>query len=243
MADSGNAGHRVCLRPIRRRPRQAQVVARPTFRTNHVEDVRRPRRAHRASRPRRQQGGTARPSVAEHLREREQSGASDFLAAAGSRSATRERDFLVTVPGHGYRFVAPVKAVQDLQRVQSKSRWTCQRAGTTRWHDGIRTSGALETEAGADEPILRQRGPEEPLAFAGSSSRRSAAWSLAIVAVGDRAAPREPSPHPQRTLHRITYDEAVRAARRGMVARWSMDGVHQRPRRERRSLETASRRS
>ena len=84
---------RVRLRPIRCRSHQADVMARRSFRTHHVEDVRRARHAAPASRPHRQQRRAPERGVARHRRQREQPGASDIVSATRARSVSRPARF------------------------------------------------------------------------------------------------------------------------------------------------------
>ena len=137
-----------------------------------------------------------------------------------------EHDFVVTIPGHGYRFVA---SVQDLPDV------TLELHTNGDVHSQVAALPALDAEdphvgveSLTDQPI-REIGPD--VAVSGSSTRPSRQWTLvgalATVSCGLLATAvvlllrgGDHSQEPRRTLQRITFDEAALPRE----ASWAPDG-------------------
>jgi Tol biopolymer transport system component/DNA-binding winged helix-turn-helix (wHTH) protein len=146
-----------------------------------------------------------------------------------------QHDFVVTIPGHGYRFVA---TVQDLPDVRPRLPTTPSAAlGTDReiqWHVAPEPVLDLADHRGADELASVQPipgvSPED--GDPGSSTGPSWRWTIlgtllaascALVAAAVAVMllrPANPSPQPRRTLQRITYDEAALPR----DAAWAPDG-------------------
>jgi Tol biopolymer transport system component/DNA-binding winged helix-turn-helix (wHTH) protein len=142
-------------------------------------------------------------------------------------------DFVVTVPGHGYRFVA---AVQDLQDVPPELHNAPSSAAGERevpWHGGsAHRVGAEESRVGGEPPSEDSSPVKLGEADAGASNTRKAHWRvagplvaascavLAIVITGMLLRPADPSPPARRMLQRITYDEAALPR----DAAWAPDG-------------------
>jgi Tol biopolymer transport system component/DNA-binding winged helix-turn-helix (wHTH) protein len=148
-----------------------------------------------------------------------------------------EHDFVVTIPGHGYRFVA---AVQDLPGVPSElltvrngDAHLPPESGAEPGPEPIDTENPRGgDEAASDQPLpVATRDHADPV----SSIRLNARWMrwmplgpLAATACGVVAAavvmtlmrPADPQPQPRRTLQRITYDEAALPR----DAAWAPDG-------------------
>ena len=144
-----------------------------------------------------------------------------------------QHDFVVTVPGHGYRFVA---SVQDLHDVPSELH--AEPAPTSAERE-VPWEGPLEhwvdveeSGAGGEHPLPRSRPIDTNEDRAGTLNPPTARWSvvatllaagcalLAVVITGILLRPADPGPPVRRTLQRITYDEA--AVPRD--AAWSPDG-------------------
>ena len=158
-------------------------------RADLVEDVRRARHAPRTSEPHRQQRRAPEPSVAEHLRQREQPDASDLVCAAGAwPTSGHEHDYVVTIPGQGYRFVATVQELAAIPAMDLDE----ARAGVHPY-DAFKDSSSRSTKR--------------------SKSLALVAAGCGLLAAGMAVAllrrPPETDPGPRPTLQRITYDEAA----------------------------------
>lgn len=122
-----------------------------------------------------------------------------------------QHDFVVTVPGHGYRFVAVVRDLTEMPLDLP--------AGRIPEHQPFDPAASLEADAEADEPVPTVPVPTDRWTFAGVVAAISCVL-LAIVAAATVPRRVDPTPHPQRTLQRITYDEAAIPR----DAAWSPDG-------------------
>jgi Tol biopolymer transport system component/DNA-binding winged helix-turn-helix (wHTH) protein len=149
-----------------------------------------------------------------------------FLRRALGQSPD-EDDYVVTIPGHGYRFVAGVQELADLPPELRHCRT-------------VHVQGPSEPAAGIQEPPagvesssdVRMPGVHTSDADPGSSTtpngRWTIPWTLAIASCGVLAVaaavamlrPAEPAPQPRRALQRITYDEAALPR----DAAWAPDG-------------------
>lgn len=156
-----------------------------------------------------------------------------------------QHDFVVTIPGNGYRFVAPVQNVQTLPDAHQELRAdpsTPLRAGPSTtlragrevdWHVPPEPAAELEDPPGADEPLSDQPipGGSTDNTDPGASIKPNVRWQL----LGTLAAscgllatalavtvlrPADSHPQPRRTLQRITYDEAALPR----DAAWAPDG-------------------
>ena len=137
-----------------------------------------------------------------------------------------EHDFVVTIPGHGYRFVATVRELPDVP-------------------PALRNGLDLdphppEPAMDLDEPQIGDGSPDHPIPgvapeHAGPDAPRSRPWGpwlsigmigaaiCTLVAVAVDLAlrrPGDPKPQPRRTLQRITYEEASLPR----DAAWAPDG-------------------
>ena len=146
-----------------------------------------------------------------------------------------QHDFVVTIPGHGYRFVA---TVQDLPDVRPKLPATPSTvAGVDpdiKWYVAPEPALDFDHHPAVDELPSAQPVPrvDPPDGHSGSSPARSRRWTvfgtLVATSCGLLAAtvavtlswPTNPSPQPRRTLQRITYDEAALPR----DASWAPDG-------------------
>lgn len=145
---------------------------------------------------------------------------SSLRRALGQRAD--QHDYIVTIPGQGYRFVATV------QRVPAPSDAHAEQPGDL---NGV-TDNAVEFDGHApgDEPLPPPLAPAAHLEGAASSPRRSFALPLAVAVVSCAVLatavamsflrPAASASEPRRTLQRITYDETALPR----DASWSADG-------------------
>ena len=128
-----------------------------------------------------------------------------------------QHDFVVTVPGHGYRFVA---SVQDLHDVPSELHAEPSSDAVDReapWHDQSDHWTQVEE---TDEPDAGTSSPSKPRwTLVGTLAVASLAV-LGVVMTGILLRPADQGSPPRRTLQRLTYDEA--AVPRD--AAWAPDG-------------------
>ena len=137
-----------------------------------------------------------------------------------------QHDFLVTVPGQGYRFVAGVQRVPDV-------RAELQRNRDVDVHETAEFSMESELALNGDGPPPRpvNPGPAATGRDSASSAGRWARWlsiaTLAIASLGILATAAVllvgsagSYPQPRRTLQRITFDEAALPR----DAAWAPDG-------------------
>ena len=138
-----------------------------------------------------------------------------------------QHDFVVTVPGHGYRFVAGVRDLADVPSNVHTAGEVHVSQSPERWMD------VEEPRAGdghpADRPIP---GVDTDAADASASTRSKGRWTrlgtVVVATCGLVAAtvavallrPAIPGSQPRRTLQRITYDEASLPR----DAAWAPDG-------------------
>jgi len=138
-----------------------------------------------------------------------------------------QNDYIVTIPGHGYRFVA---SVQELAAVPPE----LQQGGDVQEEAlpdpaaNLQTSGSAG-ESVSDRPILEVATDEVASAsLITPKGRRPLRWVLAVTGFGLLAAavalvllrPPGPALQPRRALQRITYDEAALPRH----AAWAPDG-------------------
>ncbi len=141
-----------------------------------------------------------------------------------------QHDFVVTVPGHGYRFVASVQDLPDAHRSCGPGRDRRTRRRAARACDRASTLPRAGEEPLPDQPIP---GVSADDADPGASTRPNGRWTLlgTLVAAscatpcdshrrGAAARPADLEPEPRRTLQRITYDEAALPR----DAAWAPDG-------------------
>jgi Tol biopolymer transport system component/DNA-binding winged helix-turn-helix (wHTH) protein len=138
-----------------------------------------------------------------------------------------QHDFLVTVPGQGYRFVAGVQHLTDPR----------PELHTTRDIDFHERADSMESLAAGngDEPLSRLADDPGPATAAEGSNTPSRRWAwrlsigtLAATSLGVLATTLAvlllqsagPNPQPRRTLQRITFDEAALPR----DASWAPDG-------------------
>ena len=145
-----------------------------------------------------------------------------------------QHDFVVTIPGHGYRFVA---TVQDLSDVRAELPTIPRKPGADRdihWHEAPEPALDLDDHHVADELLSGQPIPGvsqddgHPVSSTGPNARWTVLGTLVATSCGLLATavavtllrPANPSPQPRRTLQRITYDEAALPR----DAAWAPDG-------------------
>ena len=146
-----------------------------------------------------------------------------------------QHDFVVTIPGHGYRFVATVQDLPDVRpKLPTSSSTVLGADRDIHWY--VAPEPALDVadhraadELPSDQPIP---GVSPDDGHPASSTRPSRRWTvfgtLVATSCGLLAAtvavtllrPASPSPQPLRTLQRITYDEAALPR----DAAWAPDG-------------------
>ena len=139
-----------------------------------------------------------------------------------------QHDFLVTVPGQGYRFVAGVQHLADARPDLHTTR-------DIDFHDTADSSMESVSAGNGDEPLSRLLDDPGPATTARDSNTSSRRWAwrlslgtLAAASLGFLATtvavllPRSAgqNPHPRRTLQRITFDEAALPR----DAAWAPDG-------------------
>ena len=125
-----------------------------------------------------------------------------------------QHDYLVTVPGHGYRFVASVRDVRDVP-VELES----ANGGNSHLAPMDVEDPRAADDSVSDQPIREVNSPDSDLAWSSRPTRQprspgtlvvatcgilaSAAGIVLVLRGADRP------PEPRRTLQRITYDEAA----------------------------------
>ena len=134
-------------------------------------------------------------------------------------------EYVVTIPGHGYRFVASVQELTELP--------PALRSGRDAHSPSVPGVGLPEPSAGngsmSAQRIPGVRGGEaDPDPSATPRRRWTVPWALAVASCGLLAvaaalallrAP-DPTPQPRRTLQRVTYGEAALPR----DAAWAPDG-------------------
>lgn len=152
-----------------------------------------------------------------------------------------QHDFVVTIPGHGYRFVASVQNLRDVRPVVPTDAWAAHGTnGETDWY--VAPEPALDLldmdDDGAADDLLPGQliptvgPPDGPPASPASSTGPRRRWSvlgttvaagcalLATIVAVTLLRPVNPNQQPRRTLQRITYDEAALPR----DAAWAPDG-------------------
>jgi Tol biopolymer transport system component/DNA-binding winged helix-turn-helix (wHTH) protein len=137
-----------------------------------------------------------------------------------------QHDFVVTSPGHGYRFVATVHTPTETSGLSADR--------DVRWHSLPPRGTTVADSRVGDEPLPDQpasgvssddheaEGPGRPDArWVGVRALLATSCGILLMAVA-ATLPRPPGPNtqPRRTLHRITYDEATLPR----DASWAPDG-------------------
>ena len=138
-----------------------------------------------------------------------------------------QHDFVVTVPGHGYRFVAGVRDLADVPSnahtagevhlSQSPERWMDveeRRAGDG--HSADRAIPGVDTDAADASASTRSKGRWTRLGTVVVATCGLVAATVAVALLR----PAIPGSQPRRTLQRITYDEASLPR----DATWAPDG-------------------
>ena len=156
---------------------------------------------------------------------------SSLRRALGERPDQHE--YVVTVSGHGYRFVASVQDLPDALPELHPGPSTAPAARSDiRLHVPPEPASNAQDHRGGDEPLSHQPIPDvshvDPALLTGWNGRWAfvgmvVATGLAILATGGAVAllrPSLPHPEPRRTLQRITYDEAALPR----DAAWASDG-------------------
>jgi DNA-binding winged helix-turn-helix (wHTH) protein len=138
-----------------------------------------------------------------------------------------QHDFVVTIPGHGYRFVASVQSLTDVPSELHTDHETPFRV-------------LPEPEANLEDPNISEASPSDPPvravsppgSYQSSSTQLRGRWTRLgiLVATGCGAVaialalallrPASPDPQPRRAVQRITYDEASLPRE----ASWAPDG-------------------
>ena len=124
-----------------------------------------------------------------------------------------QHDFVVTVPGHGYRFVALAQDLTEMPLDLPTGR-------ASQWHEPPDPAAGSEADGDADERVLTAVAvPAARWSIAGVFAAISCVL-LAIVVAATVPRRADPTPQPRRTLQRITFDEAALPR----DASWSPDG-------------------
>jgi Tol biopolymer transport system component/DNA-binding winged helix-turn-helix (wHTH) protein len=146
-----------------------------------------------------------------------------------------QHDFVVTIPGHGYRFVAAVQDLPDLPQELHAAPSTLLGAGRdVDWHVPPEPALDLEDPRVGDQSLPDQSIPRVSTGDAdrGSSTKQGGRWTflgtvvatscglLATAVAVTLLRPEDPNPQPRRTMQRITYDEAALPR----DAAWAPDG-------------------
>jgi Tol biopolymer transport system component/DNA-binding winged helix-turn-helix (wHTH) protein len=144
-----------------------------------------------------------------------------------------QHDFVVTIPGNGYRFVAPVQNLPRRELPMAPS--TVLGADRDKhWYGAAEPALDLEAHRVPDELLSGQPIPRVSPGdgLQGSSTEPRQRWTvlgtlaatgcalLATVVAVTLLRPANPNPQPRRTLQRITYDEAALPR----DAAWAPDG-------------------
>jgi Tol biopolymer transport system component/DNA-binding winged helix-turn-helix (wHTH) protein len=146
-----------------------------------------------------------------------------------------QHDFVVTIPGNGYRFVATVQNLPDVRRELPTTPSTVLGADRDmHWSGAAEPALDLDAHRAADERLSGQPIPRVSPddGHPGSSTGPRRRWMVfgTLVATGSALLatavavtllrPANPNPQPRRTLQRITYDEAALPR----DAAWAPDG-------------------
>jgi len=136
-----------------------------------------------------------------------------------------QHDFVVTIPGHGYRFVGTVQELLDVRAELPTDPYSMP--GTDRdihWYETPEPARDLDDHHVTDElpsgpPIARVKPGDGRWTVFGALVATSCGLLATAIAVM-LLRPANPSPQPPRMLQRITYDEAALPR----DAAWAPDG-------------------
>ena len=146
-----------------------------------------------------------------------------------------QHDFVVTIPGHGYRFVATVQDVPDLPRRELRTaprRCSGVATSTGTFGQSLRRTSRIRAATMSLARISRFLESAEATPIRAHRSHRTRGGTLLGTLVAASCAllatalavtllrPADPNPQPRRTLQRITYDEAALPR----DAAWAPDG-------------------
>ena len=144
-----------------------------------------------------------------------------------------QHDFVVTIPGHGYRFVAAVRDLSEVPELETDPSTPLKPGRDIHWHIPPERGMELE-DAGVgggpllDQPILPVNTDEGEAGTSTGPKRRWMVVGTLAAVTGLLAAAltatllwrSDPIQQPRRTLQRITYDEATLPR----DASWAPDG-------------------
>jgi Tol biopolymer transport system component/DNA-binding winged helix-turn-helix (wHTH) protein len=144
-----------------------------------------------------------------------------------------QHDFVVTIPGHGYRFVAAVRDLSEVPELETDPSTPPRPGRDIHWH--ILPERGMEYEDSRvggepllDQPILPVNADEVEAGISTGPKRRwmvvgtlaAVSGLLATALTATLLWRSDPNPQPRRTLQRITYDEATLPR----DASWAPDG-------------------
>jgi len=138
-----------------------------------------------------------------------------------------QHDYVVTIPGHGYRFVASVRELTDMPPALPSGGDIPSQVPPEAAMELQELPADVESLPDQPSPGVH-RNEAEPGPSGSPTGRRTFLWTLAVTSCGVLALvvaaallrDTDPAPGPRRTLQRVTYDEASLPR----DAAWAPDG-------------------